>query len=179
MADIKVISTNIDGLYVIEPTIFSDNRGTLFESYNDEVFVSYGLNYKFVQDNESVSKKNVLRGMHVNIKHLQAKLIRTLDGGIFDVVIDLRKDSKTYMSCFSILLSDENKKQLYIPEGMGHGYFAMKDSRVLVKVTTHYIPGDELGFAWNSKAVSVDWPVKMPIQNDRDKVSKDLSEVWK
>lgn len=179
MADIKVISTNIDGLYVIKPIIFSDDRGTLFESYNYEVFVSYGLDYKFVQDIESVSKKNVLRGMHVNIKHPQAKLIRVLDGEIFDVVIDLRKDSKTYMSCFSILLSNENKKQLYLPKGMGHGYLAMKDSRILFKVTTHYIPEDELGFAWNSKAVLVNWPVKIPIQNDRDKVSKDLLEVWK
>lgn len=179
MADIKVTSTNINGLYVIEPTIFSDDRGNLFESYNDEVFAAYGLNHKFVQDNESVSKKGVLRGMHVNVKHPQAKLVRVLDGEILDVVVDLRKDSKTYMSCFSILLSDKNKKQLYIPEGMGHGYLAMEDSRILFKVTTHYILGDELGFAWNSKAVTIDWPVENPIQNDRDKANKDLSEVWK
>lgn len=179
MADIRVIKTDIEGLFVIEPTIFTDNRGDLFESYNDEVFAAYGLNLKFVQDNESSSKQGVLRGMHVNIKHPQGKLVHVLDGEILDVVIDLRKTSKTYMSCFSIILSNENKKQLYIPEGMGHGYLAVTDTRILFKTTTHYIPGDELGFAWNSNALTVDWGVTNPIQNDRDKESKDLFEVWK
>ena len=179
MADIKVTNTNIDGLFVIKPIIFYDNRGSLFEAYNEEIFSSHSLNLKFVQDNQVNSKKGVLRGMHVNVKHPQGKLIRVLDGEILDVVIDLRKDSPTYMSCYSIGLSNVNKKQLYIPEGMGHGYLALQDSRVLFKTTTHYIPGDELGFAWNSKAITVDWGVRIPIQNDRDKSSKDLSEVWK
>lgn len=179
MADIKVTKTNIDGLVVVEPTIFSDNRGDLFEAYNDEVFASYNLDLKFVQDIEVNSKKGVLRGMHVNVKHPQGKLIRVLDGEILDVVIDLRKESPTYMSCYSIVLSNENKKQLYIPEGLGHGYLALQDSRVLFKTTTHYIPGDELGFSWSSKAITVDWGVKEPIQNNRDKSSKDLCEVWK
>ena len=125
MANIHVKKTNIEGLYVIEPIVFSDYRGIYFETYNYEVFSSYGLNYHFVQDNESVSKKGVLRGMHVNMKHPQGKLIRVLSGEILDVVIDLRKESKTYMSCFSICLSAQNYKQLYIPEGMGHGYLAI------------------------------------------------------
>ena len=179
MSDIKVSRTDIDGLCIIEPIIFSDNRGSFFESYNYEVFASYGLNYKFVQDNESFSRKNVLRGMHVNIRHPQGKIIRVLNGKILDVVIDLRKDSKTYMSCCSVILSEQNKKQLYIPEGLGHGYLTIEDSRVLFKTTTHYIQGDELGFAWNSKAVNINWGIEEPIQNDRDKDSKDLSEVWK
>ena len=179
MADIKIINTIINGLFVIEPTIFSDNRGYLFEAYNEQVFFAHELNSKFVQDNEVNTKKNVLRGMHVNIKHPQGKLIRVLNGAILDVVIDLRKGSSTYMTCYSIVLSNENKKQLYIPEGLGHGYLALCDSRVLFKTTTHYIPDDELGFAWNSEAISVDWGVKEPIQNVKDKLSKDLSEVWK
>ena len=112
------------------------------------------------------------------MKHPQGKLIRVLSGEILDVVIDLRKESKTYMSCFSICLSAQNYKQLYIPEGMGHGYLAMQDSRVLFKVTTHYIPDDEIGFAWNSAAINIDWGIQEPIQNSRDKNSKDLSEVW-
>ena len=116
--------------------------------------------------------------MHVNVKHPQAKLVRVLNGEILDVVIDLRKSSSTYMECFSVLLSDNNKKQLYIPEGMGHGYLALTDARVLFKVTTHYIPGDELGFAWNSQKLTVDWGISDPIQNERDRSSKDLSEVW-
>jgi dTDP-4-dehydrorhamnose 3,5-epimerase len=159
--------------------VFTDERGNLFESYNREVFVSHGLDLQFVQENESMSKQGVLRGMHVNVKHPQGKLVRVLDGVIFDVVIDLRKDSKTYMSCFSVKLSNDNKKQLYIPEGMGHGYLAFTDARVLFKTTTHYIPGDEIGFAWNSKAIDVNWPVDRPIQNERDRTNKDLSEVWR
>ena len=119
MANIHVKKTNIEGLYVIEPIVFSDHRGICFETYNYEAFSSYGLNYNFVQDNESVSKKGDLRGMHVNMKHPQGKLIRVLSGEILDVVIDLRKESKTYMSCFSICLSAQNYKQLYIPKGMG------------------------------------------------------------
>lgn len=179
MADIKVIETNISGLLLIEPSVFSDIRGYLFEAYNDEVFAAHGLNMNFVQDNECFNKKNVLRGMHVNTKHPQGKLIRVLEGEILDVVIDLRKNSLTYMNCFSVLLSSNNHKQLYIPEGMGHGYISTKDSRVLFKTTTHYIPGDELGFAWNSKAINVDWGVEHPILNERDKNNKDLHEVWK
>lgn len=179
MADIKVTKTNIEGLFVIEPTIFRDVRGSLFEAYNDDVFASYGCDFKFVQDIEARSKQGVLRGMHVNVKHPQGKLIRVLDGEILDVVIDLRKDSKTYMCCFNINLSSENQKQLYIPQGMGHGYLALKDSRILFKTTTHYIPGDELGFAWNSKVIDVDWGITDPIQNERDKNSMDLAEVWK
>lgn len=179
MADINIIRTNIEGLFIVEPTVFVDNRGELFESYNDIVFSSHGLNYKFVQDNEAISKKGVLRGMHVNVKHPQAKLIRVLDGEILDVLIDLRKNSKTYMTCYSIILSAANKKQLYIPEGMGHGYLALTDARVLFKTTTHYFPNDEMGFAWNSKEITIDWGTTSPIQSDRDKKSEDLSEVWK
>lgn len=178
MADIKVINTNIEGLFVIEPTVFTDSRGDLFEAYNDEIYACHNLSLKFVQDNEVTSKKGVLRGMHVNVKHPQGKLVRVLDGEILDVVIDLRKESPTYMSCYSIALSNENKKQLYIPEGIGHGYLALQDSRVLFKTTTHYIPGDELGFAWNSSVINVNWGIENPIQNDKDRASKDLNEVW-
>lgn len=179
MANIKVIETNIEGLYVVEPTIFKDNRGHFFEAYNEAEFASKGLYMKFVQDNEAVSNEGVLRGMHVNIKHPQGKLVRVLNGAILDVVIDLRKESATYMSCFAILLSNENKKQLYIPEGIGHGYLARTDARVLFKTTTHYIPDDEISFSWNSKEIAIDWGIVAPVQNDRDKYSKALSEIWK
>lgn len=179
MADIKVTSTNIKDLFIIQPTIFSDERGTFFESYNAKALASYGINSNFVQDNEAVSKKYVLRGMHVNVMHPQAKLIRVLEGKILDVVIDLRKDSSTYMLCYSTILSSLNKKQLYIPEGMGHGYLALTDTQVLFKTTTYYIPGDEIGFAWNSKEISVNWGISSPIQNTKDRESKKLSEVWK
>lgn len=178
MSEIKVTSTKIEGLYIVEPITFEDVRGSLFEAYNEEIFASHGLSMKFVQDNEVISRKNVLRGMHVNVRHTQGKLVRVLDGEIFDVVIDLRKNSKTYMECFSINLSNDNKKQLYIPKGMGHGYLALSDSRILFKTTSHFIPNDELCFSCKSRDLNVIWPVDEPIQNDRDKNSKDLSEVW-
>ena len=119
MANIHVKKTNIEGLYVIEPIVFSDYRGIYFETYNYEVFSSYGLNYHFVQDNESVSKKGVLRGMHVNMKHPQGKLIRVLSGEILDVVIDLRKESKTYMSCFSYLSIGSKLQTIIYSRGNG------------------------------------------------------------
>lgn len=177
MADIKITKTNIDGLCVIEPTVYYDNRGYFFESFNNREFNRNGLTQVFVQDNEVFNHKHVLRGMHVNINRPQGKLIRVLEGKIFDVVIDLRKDSPTYMECYSIELSSENRKQLYIPEGMGHGYLSLEDSRILFKVTTHYTPNDEVEFSW--KTIGVCWPVEEAniIQNERDKSNPILSEV--
>lgn len=179
MADIKVSNTCLEGVYVIEPIVFSDVRGTLFEAYNGEMLNSYGMKSDFVQDNEVTSHKDVLRGMHVNINNPQTKLIRVLDGEILDVLIDLRKESKTYMQCFSIILSQKNRKQLYIPERIGHGYLALESSRVLFKTSTHFTSEDEIGFAWNSKEIEIDWKISNPIQNERDRKYKMLSEVWK
>lgn len=150
--------SEISGLCVIEPQLFFDNRGYLTEAYNRKEFYDEGLTQVFVQDNEAYSRKGVLRGMHVNVKRPQGKLIRVLNGHIYDVVVDLRKGSPTYKNWFGIELSGNNKKQLYIPEGMGHGYLALTDTDVLFKVTTHYIPNDEVGFAWDSKELGVQWP---------------------
>ena len=177
MAQIKVNNTGIEGLFIIEPTVFSDERGEFFESFNIEELIKNGLFQVFVQDNEVTNKKDVLRGMHVNIAHPQGKLVRVIDGRILDVVVDLRKNSKTYMKCFSVELSSKNKKQLYIPEGMGHGYLSLEDSRIIFKVTTHYIPNDEVGFYWNS--FDFEWPIeeKNIVQNERDMSSPTLAEV--
>ncbi len=133
--------------------------------------------YQFIQDNEVYSNKGVLRGFHVNRRHPQAKLVRTIYGSIYDVVIDLRKDSHTYKKWFGITLSSENKKQLYIPEGFAHAYIALEDSIIQFKVTTHYVLGDELGFAWNSKCFDISWPVMQVIQNETDSNSPDFSEI--
>lgn len=168
---------NIKGLCVIEPKVFSDNRGFLMESYNEKDFSEEGLSAKFVQDNEAFSRRGVLRGFHVNRHHPQGKLIRVLDGEIFDVAIDLRINSPTYKKWYGVNLSEENRKQLYIPEGFGHGYLALTDARILFKVTTHWIAGDEIGFAWNSEEFNIDWPIKNPIQNESDKSSPDFSKI--
>ena len=167
----------IRGLCVIEPRVFSDDRGFLMESYNQKEFIAAGLVAHFVQDNEAYSRKDVLRGFHVNRNHPQAKLIRVLDGEIYDVAIDLRDDSTSYKKWYGIILSAKNRKQLYIPEGFGHGYLALTDARVLFKVTTHWTAGDEIGFAWNSKEFNIDWPVENPIQNEKDRKSPDFSSL--
>ncbi len=168
---------NIEGLTVIIPKVFEDNRGYLMESFNNDDLAEIGIKDCFIQDNEAFSKKNVLRGFHVNRAHPQAKLIRVIDGEIFDVAIDLRPSSKTYKKWYCIKLSAENKKQLYIPEGFGHGYLALTDARILFKVTTHWISGDEIGFAWNSNEFNINWPVDIPIQNENDKKSLDFSKI--
>lgn len=179
MSKISVIRdvNGINGLCVVEPKVFSDNRGFLMESYNEKEFAEEGLTAKFVQDNEAFSRKGVLRGFHVNSNHPQGKLIRVLDGAIFDVAVDLRVTSMTYKKWFGIKLSAENRKQLYIPEGFGHGYLALTDARILFKVTTHWIAGDEIGFAWNSEEFNIDWPIKKPIQNESDRNSPNFSKI--
>ena len=171
--------SGIKGLCVITPRVFYDKRGYFTETYNETEFNEEGLLLRFVQDNEVHSQKGVLRGMHVNVHHPQGKLIRVLYGKIFDVVIDLRKDSSTYKQWYGIELSRENKKQLYIPEGMGHGYLAVTDADVFFKVTTYYIPNDERGFAWNSREFDIDWPLmnKNPILSESDKKSSDFAKI--
>ena len=167
----------IDGLCVIEPKILDDNRGFLMESYNKREFYEEGLDFHFVQDNQAHSHRGVLRGFHVNINHPQGKLVRAISGSIFDVAIDLRRKSKTYRKWFGIELSSINKKQLYIPEGMGHAYLALTEADVLFKVSTYFVPGDEVGFAWNSKELKITWPdLGMEyLLNEKDKGNPDLS----
>lgn len=179
MGKIKVAHdiAGIQGLSVITPKIFEDDRGYLSETYNNDELKEEGIFSVFIQDNEAFSKKNVLRGFHVNLNHPQAKLVRVLDGEIYDIAIDLRAGSKTYKKWFGIKLSSNNKKQLYIPEGFGHGYLALTDAKILFKVTTHWIAGDEIGFAWNSKEFHFNWPIDNPIQNENDRNSPDFSEL--
>lgn len=170
---------DILGLSLIEPKMFNDNRGYLFEAYNEEDFISEGIDAKFVQDNEAHSKIGVLRGFGINMKHPQAKLIRVIHGSIYDVVIDLRKESKTYLKWYGIELSATNKRQLYIPEGFAHAYLVLSDADVLFKVTTHFILGDEIGFAWNSKQFGIRWPINEEkiILSDADKNNPDFSTL--
>lgn len=169
----------IKGLCLIEPKVFEDNRGIFIEVYNEKEFFEEGLVAKFVQDNEVHNKKGVFRGFHVNCKHPQGKLVRVLSGTIFDVVIDLRKESKTYEKVFSIELSSKNRKQLYIPEGFAHGYLSLDDSDIIFKVTTHYVPNDELGFSWDSKEFNIGWPCigEKFILSTKDESNPNFSEL--
>lgn len=159
MGQIKVTKTDIEGLYVIEPTVHGDSRGYFMETYNQKDMQEAGLNMVFVQDNQSMSAKGVLRGLHFQKQYPQGKLVRVIRGEVFDVAVDLRENSATYGKWFGIVLSEENKKQFYISEGFAHGFLVLSDeAEFCYKVTDFYRPGDEGGMAWNDPEIGIDWP---------------------
>lgn len=159
MAQIKVEKTEIEGLYVITPAVHGDDRGYFMETYNAKDMAEYGLNMKFVQDNQSMSKKGVLRGLHYQINYPQGKLVRVIKGRVFDVAVDMRKDSKTYGKWYGLELSEENKKQFYISEGFAHGFLVLSDyAEFCYKVTDFYHANDEGGLAWNDPKIDINWP---------------------
>jgi len=160
MGQIKVTHLPIEGLCVIEPTVHGDHRGYFFESYNQRDMESAGLSMVFVQDNQSMSTKGVLRGLHAQKEHPQGKLVRVIRGAVYDVAVDRRPGSSTYNQWYGIELSAENKKQFYIPEGFAHGFLVLSDeAEFLYKVTDFYHPEDELGLAWNDPTIGIEWPV--------------------
>lgn len=160
MGQIKVTQTPIEGLYVIEPTVHGDSRGYSMETYNQRDMEEAGLNMRFVQDNQSLSVKGVLRGLHFQKQFPQGKLVRVIKGRVFDVAVDLRKNSKTYGKWFGVELSEENKKQFYVSEGFAHGFLTLSDvAEFCYKLTNFYNPSDEGGLAWNDPAIGIDWGV--------------------
>ncbi len=159
MGQIKVTPCPIEGLYIIEPTVHGDERGYFMETYNQRDLRDAGLDMVFVQDNQNMSTKGVLRGLHFQKQHPQGKLVRVLDGRVFDVAVDLRADSKTFGKWYGVELTGENKKQFYIPEGFAHGFLVLSDTAVFsYKCTDFYHPGDEGGLAWNDPTIGVEWP---------------------
>lgn len=159
MGQIQVTKAPIEGLYVIEPTVHGDERGYFMETYNQRDMQDAGLNMVFVQDNQSMSKKGVLRGLHFQKQYPQGKLVRVIKGSVFDVAVDLRSGSATYGRWFGVELTEDNKKQFYISEGFAHGFLVLSDTaEFCYKVTDFYHPGDEGGLAWNDPAIGIDWP---------------------
>ena len=159
MGQIKVTKVPIEGLYVIEPTVHGDSRGYFVETYNQNDMHEAGLDMVFVQDNQSMSTKGVLRGLHFQKQFPQGKLVRVIQGTVFDVAVDLRAGSKTYGQCFGVELSEENNKQFYISEGFAHGFLVLSDvAKFCYKVTDFYHPGDEDGLAWNDPEIGIQWP---------------------
>ncbi len=159
MGQIKVEKCPIDGLYVIEPSVHGDSRGYFMETYNQNDMHEAGFDMVFVQDNQSMSTKGVLRGLHFQKQFPQSKLVRVIKGRVFDVAVDLRKGSKTYGKWFGIELSEENKKQFYIPEGFAHGFLVLSETaEFCYKVTDFYHPNDEGGLAWNDPEIGIKWP---------------------
>lgn len=160
MGKIKVESCPIEGLKIITPTVFGDERGYFMETYNYNDFKEAGLDYVFVQDNQSASKRGVLRGLHFQTKHPQDKLVRVISGEVFDVAVDLREGSPTYGQWFGTVLSAENKKQFFIPKNFAHGFLVLSDSAEFAyKCTDFYHPNDEGGLAYNDPDIGVEWPV--------------------
>lgn len=159
MGQIKVTKCPIEGLYIIEPAVHGDSRGYFMETYNKRDMEEYGLNMDFVQDNQSMSTKGVLRGLHFQKKYPQGKLVRAIKGTVFDVAVDLRSGSKTYGQWYGVELSEENKKQFYISEEFAHGFLVLSETaEFCYKVTDFYHPGDEGGLAWNDPEIGIQWP---------------------
>jgi dTDP-4-dehydrorhamnose 3,5-epimerase len=176
----KIAATAIPGLLLLEPAIHEDARGFFFESFNQKRFEdATGLNIRFVQDNHSRSVKRVLRGLHYQIRRPQGKLLRVTAGEVFDVAVDLRRSSPTFGKFAGIVLSAENKKQLWIPEGFAHGYLVLSEAaEVLYKTTDYYSPEHERCLIWNDPEVGIDWPKDgEPILSAKDRLGLPLSKA--
>ena len=183
MGKIKVTGCEIEGLCVIEPTVYQDERGYFVETYNYNDFAAEGLDMKFVQDNQSMSVKGVLRGLHFQKQFPQGKLVRAIRGTVFDVAVDLRGGSATYGKWFGVVLSAENKKQFYIPEGFAHGFLVLSDeAEFAYKVTDFYHPGDEGGLKWDDPEIGVEWPIEEGMElilSDKDQKWLGLKDTFK
>lgn len=174
----QVFSTRISGLYIIQPRVFEDSRGYFFESYNKDVFLRHGITTEFLQDNESLSHKGVLRGLHFqNPPHAQAKLVRVIRGSVMDVAVDIRKNSPTYGKHFSLELSALNKTMLYIPEGFAHGFLVLEDNTIFsYKCSRTYNKEAEDGIFWNDTDLNINWNIQNPILSEKDKIAKRFRE---
>lgn len=183
MGKIKVTECSIKGLYVIEPTVFGDSRGYFVETYNKQDMVEKGLDMEFVQDNQSMSTKGVLRGLHYQKKYPQGKLVRVISGEVFDVAVDLRKDSETYGKWHGEVLSAENMKQFYISPGFAHGFLVLSDTaEFCYKCTDFYHPEDEGGVIWNDADIGVEWPISEGMElniSEKDKLHPNFKDSFK
>lgn len=180
MQKFNFIKTEIEGVTIIEPTVFGDNRGYFMETYSAQEFAQAGIKVKFVQDNESRSKKGVLRGLHFQKQNPQGKLVRVIEGCVFDVAVDLRKGSSTFGKYVSATLSSENKLQFYIPEGFAHGFAVLSNTATFVyKCTRLYAPLDEGGLAWDDPAIDIKWPIEnfTPLLSEKDKKNPLLKDL--
>lgn len=177
-----IFPVNIKDAKILIPQLFTDTRGNFMEFYNENTLNKEGIKDVFVQDNISSSVKGVLRGVHTQLKYPQAKIVSCLKGTIWDVLVDCRIGSPTFGNWYGDYLTADNRKQLYIPQGVAHGYYALSDATILMKVTTHYTPGDEIGFKWNDEKMGIEWPLtdtSEPILAEKDKNWGSFDEMMK
>ncbi len=179
MSNFTFNETKIKDVYIIDVKTYGDNRGYFLETYKESDFKAAGLDYNFVQDNQSSSCKGVLRGLHFQKAHPQAKLVRVIKGEVFDVAVDLRKNSPTYGQWVGVVLSEENKRQFMIPRGFAHGFVVMSDyAEFAYKCDELYHPEDEGGIMWNDPAIGIEWPeVGEIILSEKDKVHPSLADL--
>jgi dTDP-4-dehydrorhamnose 3,5-epimerase len=175
----KIIEEALNGILVFEPLIFKDNRGVFFESWNNKVFHSLGINFDFVQDNQSVSSKNVVRGLHYqNPPYEQGKLVRVTRGSVIDVVVDIRPHSPTFKHHFKMELSEHNMRMMWIPPGFAHGFVSLQDNTVfLYKCTNYYHQPSEKGIIYNDPELQIDWGISSAVVSDKDLKLPRLSEI--
>ncbi|WP_295722217.1 dTDP-4-dehydrorhamnose 3,5-epimerase [uncultured Methanobrevibacter sp.] len=178
MGKFKINKLDIEGVFTVEPTVFGDERGYFMETYNENDFKAEGINLRFVQDNQSKSSKGVLRGLHFQYTQPQGKLVRVIKGSVFDVAVDLRKNSPTYGKWVGEVLTEENNKQLFIPEGFAHGFLVLSDvAEFVYKCTDFYNPDDEGGILYNDSDIGIDWPIDEVGEENLLLSEKDLN--WK
>jgi dTDP-4-dehydrorhamnose 3,5-epimerase len=181
ITSMNIIHTALPGCFVIEPQIFPDERGFFFESYNEKKMAGVGIEYKFVQDNHSYSRKNVLRGLHYQITQPQGKLIRVVVGEVFDVAVDLRRRSSSFGQWVGVRLSSGNKSMLWVPPGFAHGFVVLsEEAALLYKTTDFYAAKHERTILWNDPELKIDWPVAVPpIISDKDRAGLCFHEAEK
>lgn len=173
-----ITESSIKGAFSIQPKVFGDNRGYFFESYSKRIFEEHGILDLFVQDNISCSQKGVLRGLHFQKEpYAQSKLVHVLKGSVLDVIVDIRKNSPTYGKHFSLLLSEENKKMLYVPTGCAHGFLTLEDHTIFhYKCGNYYRTEAEGSVRWNSMELNIDWGIENPILSEKDKIAPLFSD---
>jgi dTDP-4-dehydrorhamnose 3,5-epimerase len=178
----KYIETEIADVKVLEPQVFGDDRGFFMETFRlDEFSRQCGSEIKFVQDNHSKSKQGILRGLHYQSKHTQGKLVRVTQGEVYDVAVDMRKNTKTFGQYVGVILSEENKRQVWVPEGFAHGFYVMSEyAEFVYKCTDYYSPEHEVSLKWDDPSINIDWPLvdgKQPLLSDKDKNGLSFSEA--
>lgn len=174
----KIIRTPLDGVYLIEPPVFNDDRGYFFETYQSNRYSEQGISHHFVQDNVSYSVRHTLRGLHYQFPHAQAKLVQVLKGEVFDVAVDIRLGAPTYGKWFGAYLSDRNHMQMLISEGFAHGFCVLsEDALFSYKCSDFYTPEAEGGVLWDDPQIGIDWPIDDPILSDKDKAFLPLNSI--
>ena len=174
----KVIETKLPGVLIIEPTVFGDTRGFFKETYQAQRYRDAGIEYDFVQDNHSRSQKGVLRGLHFQITKPQGKLVSCSQGAVFDVVVDLNRESKTFGQYVGIEMSEDNHRQVWVPPGYAHGFCVLtKSADIQYKCTDYFDPSDEGGLIWNDPDLAIDWPINEPLLSNKDAELPALKEL--